>query len=80
MLDEIIMSSLTINLRKATKEYTELRVSPDVLEEIKSRVEDEFLPLLIRALEQRAKADGRKTIQDRDCTFFDHILWWRELG
>ena len=73
------MTKKSINVTSAMKESTKLRISPAVVEEITDRLRIEFIPLLTRALAERAIDDGRRTIQEQDLSFFDFLDWWRYL-
>lgn len=73
------MSSKTVNVSKAMKENTDLRISPEVVEETAEVIRNEFIPILTRLLAERAKEDSRKTIQVKDL-IFDYIDWWKYLS
>lgn len=74
------MTSRTINVDKVLREYTQLRIASEVVDEVKSRIEIEVIPRIASALEERALNDTppRKTIQEKDCAIFDFIGWWAE--
>lgn len=59
-------NGLTINVRTAIKNCTDLNVSADTMREIRELSEDMFIPLLIRFAETEAKNGGKRTIQEQD--------------
>jgi len=74
------MTKNTINVKTSMKEATELRISPEVVEEVTERLGMEIIPRLTRVLADRAIKDGRRTIQEKDLAFFDFLHWWIHLG
>lgn len=59
-------NSMVVNIRTVIKNTTDLNVSADAMREMRELTEDFFLPLLIRWAEKSAKAENKKTIQERD--------------
>jgi len=59
-------NSMVVNIRTVIKNTTDLNVSADAMREMRELTEDFFLPLLIRWSEKSAKAENKKTIQERD--------------
>jgi len=75
------MTSKVVNVTKNLKLSTDMRVSPEVVEEVAERLRIEIVPMIARSLEKRARSDSppRRTIQAKDLAVFDFLDWWRLL-
>lgn len=60
-----------VNVRSVVKENTDLNLGADALSELVDFTENSFLPIMIRHLEKVATDNGKKTIQERECTIVE---------